>query len=62
MGYIPVILPLVAGAIFALAVFIRRGTRPKSKRELVRLTVIAAGFLLIAAAAAINIALNGRVV
>ena len=39
MAYL-VILPLIAGVIFALVIFLLRGTRPTSKRDLVKLAVI----------------------
>jgi|GEM_PF-4283034 len=61
MDYIPIVLPLIAGAVFALVVFLRRGTRPTSKRGLLKLAVIAGGFVAIALAAAIHLALNGGI-
>ncbi|UWZ79374.1 hypothetical protein L9S41_17080 [Geoalkalibacter halelectricus] len=58
MAYL-VILPLIAGVIFALVIYLRRGTRPTSKRDLVKLGVISGGFVALALAAAIHLALNG---
>lgn len=57
MAYL-VILPLIAGVIFALVIFLLRGTRPTSKRDLVKLAVISGGFVALALAAAIHLALN----
>lgn len=54
-----IIVPLVAGAVFALVVFLRRGTRPATKRDAMRLAVVAGGFVLLAVSAAIHLALNG---
>lgn len=51
MAYL-VILPIIAGALFALAIFLRRGTRPTSKRDLVKLAVISGGFVYSTAAQA----------
>lgn len=59
MGYIPIVLPLIAGAVFALAVFLRRETKPASKRSLLKLAVAAGGFVAISLAASVNLALNG---
>lgn len=56
MAYL-VILPLIAGVIFALVIFLRRSTRPTSKRDLVRLAVISGGFVALALVAAIHLAL-----
>lgn len=58
MAYL-VVLPIIAGAIFALAIFLRRGTRPTSRRDLIKLAVISGGFVVLALAAAIHLALNG---
>lgn len=58
MAYL-VILPLIAGVIFALVIYLRRGTRPTSKRDLVKLGVISGGFVALALAAAVHLALNG---
>jgi hypothetical protein len=60
MAYL-VILPIIAGAVFALAIFIRRSTRPTSKRDFVKLAVIAGGFVILALSAAIHLTLNGGV-
>lgn len=60
MAYL-VMLPIIAGAIFALAIFLRRGTRPTSKRDLVKLAVISGGFVILALAAAIHLILNGGI-
>ncbi len=60
MAYL-VILPIIAGAIFALAIFLRRGTRPTSKRDLVKFAVISGGFVILALAAAIHLTLNGGI-
>ena len=56
-----IIVPLVAGAVFALVVFLRRSTRPTSKRGFQKVAVIFGGFLLIAALASIHLVLNGVV-
>lgn len=55
LAYIPIILPLVAGAIFALVIFI------KGKADRKKALVIIGGFVAIAVAAAVNLALNGGI-
>lgn len=57
MAYL-VILPLIAGVIFALVIFLRRSTRPTSKRGFQKVAVIFGGFLLIAVLASIHLVLN----
>lgn len=57
MAYL-VILPLIAGVIFALVILLRRGTRPTSKHDLVKLAIISGGFAGLALFAAIHLELN----
>lgn len=61
MAYIVVILPIISGAIFALVIFLRRGTRPASKRDLVKLAVTSGGFVILALAAAAHLTMNGGI-